>query len=64
MVIGGGISGIMSAKLAAQKNLNTILVDDKNTLGGSTIIQENEDFKINNEISKDWLIKEIKNYKN
>ena len=60
LVIGGGISGIMSAKLAAQKNLNTILVDDKNTLGGSTIIQQNEDFKINNEISKDWLIKEIK----
>ena len=60
LVIGGGISGIMTAKLAAQKNLNTILVDDKNTLGGSTIIQQNEDFKINNEISKDWLIKEIK----
>ena len=60
LVIGGGISGIISAKLAAQKNLNTILVDDKNTLGGSTIIQENEDFKINNEISKDWLIKQIK----
>ena len=59
LVIGGGISGIMSAKLAAQKNLNTILVDDKNTLGGSTIIQQNENFKINNEISKDWLTKEI-----
>ena len=64
LVIGGGISGIMSAKLAAQKNLNTILVDDKNTLGGSTIIQQNEDFKINNEISKDWLIKEIKELQN
>ena len=59
LVIGGGISGIMSAKLAAKNNLNTILVDDKNSLGGSTIYQNNENFKINDEKSKNWLSKEI-----
>ena len=59
LVIGGGISGIMSAKLAAKNNFNTILVDDKNVLGGSTIFQNNENFKIDNEISKNWLSKEI-----
>ena len=60
LVIGGGISGIMSAKLAAKNNFKTILVDDKNVLGGSTIFQNNENFKIDNEISKNWLSKEIK----
>ena len=59
LVIGGGISGIISAKLAAKNNFNTILVDDKNILGGSTIFQNNENFKIDNEISKNWLSKEI-----
>ncbi|MDC0163531.1 sarcosine oxidase subunit alpha family protein [Candidatus Pelagibacter sp.] len=59
LVIGGGISGIISAKLSAKNNLNTILVDDKNTLGGSTIYQNNENFKVDNEISKNWLEKEI-----
>ena len=59
LIIGGGISGIMSAKLAAKNNFNTILVDDKNSLGGSTIYQNNENFKIDNKISKNWLLKEI-----
>ena len=59
LVIGGGISGIISAKLAAKNNFNTILIDDKNILGGSTIFQNNENFKIDNEISKNWLSKEI-----
>ena len=64
LVIGGGISGILSAKLAAEKGLNTILIDDKNCLGGSTIYQEDDCFKINNENSNKWLKKEINNLKN
>ena len=63
LVIGGGISGIIAAKIAAKSGSNTILIDDKNTLGGSTIFQNNENFKINNEISKDWLFKEIEELK-
>ena len=37
LVVGGGISGIISAKLSAEKGLDTILIDDKSFLGGSTI---------------------------
>ena len=64
LVIGGGISGILSAKLSAKNNFNTILIDDKNTLGGSTIFQNNKNFKIDNKISKDWLSSEIVELKN
>ena len=63
LVIGGGISGIIAAKIAAKNNLDTILIDDKNTLGGSTIFQNNESFKINDENSKDWLLNEIEELK-
>ena len=63
LVIGGGISGIIAAKIAAKSGSNTILIDDKNTLGGSTIFQNNENFKINDEISKNWLFKEIEELK-
>jgi len=61
LVIGGGVSGIIAAKSAAQNNLNTVLIDDKNYLGGSTIFQENNCFKINNNFSNKWLKKEIEN---
>ncbi len=59
LIIGGGISGIIAAKTAAQNNLNTVLLDDKNNLGGTTLFQNNECFKINNSYSSEWLKKEI-----
>ena len=59
LVIGGGISGVIAAKIAAKNNLDTILIDDKNTLGGSTILQNNENFKINENTPSDWLLNEI-----
>ena len=34
LVVGGGISGILAAKSAAKNNLKTLLVDEKNELGG------------------------------
>ena len=67
LVIGGGISGVISAKLAVQNNLNTILLNDKNYLGGSTIYQDSDEFKIDNKNSNKWLQEEInklKKYKN
>ena len=63
LVIGGGISGVISAKLAAEKGLDTILIDDKNFLGGSTIYQDEESFKINNANSNQWLAREIESLK-
>ena len=67
LVIGAGISGIIAAKTAAQNGLKTLLVDEKPNLGGSTIYQNNDHFKINDTNSAKWLEKEIddlKNYKN
>jgi len=61
LIVGGGISGIIAAKIAAQNNLNTVLLDDKNNLGGTTLFQKNECFKINNHYSNEWLKKEIEN---
>lgn len=63
LIIGGGISGILSAKLSAEKGLNTILVDDKNYLGGSTIYQDDNIFNINNENSNQWIKKQIEDLK-
>ena len=59
LVIGGGISGIISAKIAAKNNLKTILIEDKNILGGSTIYQNNKNFIIDNQKSNEWLMNEI-----
>ena len=67
LIIGAGISGIIAAKTAAQNGLKTLLVDEKPNLGGSTIYQNNDHFKINDTNSSKWLEKEIddlKNYKN
>ena len=64
LVVGGGISGIISARLSAEKGLDTMLIDDKNFLGGSTIYQENEAYKINDIYSNKWLDKEIESLKN
>ena len=61
LVIGGGISGIMAAKTAAQNGLNTLLVEEKPNLGGTTIYQNSEQHKINNQTSSIWLEKEIAN---
>ena len=67
LVIGGGISGIIAAKMSAENNKKTILINDKNYLGGSTIYQDDENYKINDAKTKDWLeeqIKELKKYQN
>ena len=63
LVIGAGISGIMAAKIAAKNGLKTLLVDEKPNLGGSTIYQSSNYFKINNQTSGSWLEKEINEIK-
>ena len=67
LIIGAGISGIIAAKTAAKNGFKTLLVDEKPNLGGSTIYQNNDHFKINDTNSAKWLekeIKDLKNYKN
>ena len=67
LVVGAGISGILAAINSAKNNLKTLLIDEKNELGGATIYQNREFNKIDNENSSDWLkkkINELKNIKN
>ncbi|WP_440927760.1 sarcosine oxidase subunit alpha family protein [Candidatus Pelagibacter sp.] len=64
LVVGAGISGILAAKNAAKNNFKTLLVDEKNELGGSTIFENNEFNKIDNKIPSEWLKKEIEELKN
>jgi sarcosine oxidase, subunit alpha len=59
LVIGAGISGIMAAKTAAKNNFKTILLDEKAEIGGTTIYQNSDNFKIDNKISSHWLNEEI-----
>ena len=63
LVIGSGISGIMAAKTAAKNGFKTLLVDEKPNLGGSTVYQNSDYFKINNQNSSSWLDKEINEIK-
>ncbi len=67
LVIGGGISGIMAAKISAENNFKTLLLEEKPYLGGTTIYQKSEYFKINDQYSSEWLeneIDQIKSLKN
>ncbi len=64
LVIGGGISGIMAAKTAAENGFKTLLLEEKPNLGGSTIYQKSELDKINNQYTSDWLENEISQLKN
>ena len=43
----------MAAKTAAQNNLKTILLDEKTEIGGTTIYQNSDNFRIDNKISSD-----------
>ncbi len=63
LVIGAGISGILAAKNAAKNNFKTLMVDEKNELGGSTIYENNEFNKIDNKTPSEWLKKEIEELK-
>jgi sarcosine oxidase, subunit alpha len=63
LVIGAGIAGIMAAKTAAKNNLKTLLLDEKNEIGGSTIYQNSNHIKINDQNSYQWLENEISELK-
>ena len=67
LIVGGGIAGIIAANISADNGNNTLLIDDKKILGGNTIFQNNENFKINDKNSSNWLndiVKDLNNKKN
>ena len=67
LIVGGGIAGIIAANISADNGNNTLLIDDKKILGGNTIFQNNENFKINDKNSSAWLndiVKDLNNKKN
>ena len=59
LVVGAGISGVMAAKTAAKNNLKTLILDEKTEIGGTTIYQNSDNFKIDHKISSDWLNNDI-----
>ena len=63
LVIGAGIAGIIAAKTAAKNNLKTLILDEKTEIGGTTVFQNSDNFKIDNKISSDWLKNEINELK-
>ena len=67
LIIGGGLAGIMAAKISAQSGFKTLLVEEKPNLGGSTIYQKDNINEIDYKSPGSWLeseIEELKNLKN
>ncbi len=67
LIVGGGVAGIIAANISADNGNNTLLIDDKKILGGNTIFQNNENFKINDKNSSTWLndkVNDLNNKKN
>ena len=67
LIIGGGLAGIMAAKISAQSGFKTLLVEEKPNLGGSTIYQQDSINEIDYKSPGSWLeseIEELKNLKN
>ena len=53
----------MAAKTAAKNNLKTLLLDEKTEIGGTTIYQNSDNFKIDDKVSSNWLDNEINELK-
>ena len=64
LIVGGGVSGLMAAKIASDDNKKVLLLEDKDLLGGSLIYDDNDISKIDNQKSSEWLKKLIDNIKN
>jgi len=63
LIVGGGISGLMAAKIASDDNKKVLLLEDKELLGGSLIYDDSDISKIDNQKSSEWLRKLIDNIK-
>ena len=63
LIVGGGVSGLIAAKIASDDNKKVLLLEDKELLGGSLIYDDSDISKIDNQKSSEWLKKLIDNIK-
>ena len=63
LIVGGGVSGLIAAKIASDDNKKVLLLEDKELLGGSLIYDDSDISKIDNQKSNEWLRKFIDNIK-
>ncbi len=63
LIVGGGVSGLIAAKIASDDNKKVLLLEDKELLGGSLIYDDSDISKIDNQKSSEWLRKFIDNIK-
>ncbi len=64
LIVGGGVSGLIAAKIASDDNKKVLLLEDKELLGGSLIYDDNDISKIDNQKSSEWLKRLIDNINN
>ena len=67
LVIGGGVSGLYAAKIAAAKNLKVLLVEQEDQLGGAILSSNNHENKINTNSQTEWkntILDELNNLQN
>ena len=63
LIVGGGVSGLIAAKIASDDNKKVLLLEDKELLGGSLIYDDSDISKIDNQKSSEWLKKLIDDIK-
>jgi len=67
LIVGSGVSGLYSAKIAAAKNLKVLLVEQEVETGGSILSSNKYDNKISEQSQIDWknkILDELKSLKN
>ena len=67
LIVGSGVSGLYSAKIAATKNLKVLLVEQEDETGGSILSSNNYDNKISGQSQIDWknkILDELNKLKN
>ena len=63
LIVGSGISGIYAAEIAANKGLKVLLVEQENEIGGSVIINNPNNNKINKLTQHEWRDERLRNLK-
>jgi len=54
LVVGAGVSGLISAEIAANNNYKVLLIEQEDDLGGEILSTRNQDIKIDNLPINEW----------